>query len=163
MITARAAIYALALAFALLAASEAVRAQDLAPAGADAPAEDRSLRLREVEHAIEQAESRRRGAIGSFVAAGIFFVGGIVATVVKTADNAAEAEAEAYSRGQTYYEYDTEWGPALIGIALAVPIALGGVSTLRDVNRERRELLRKRRELRLGATGDGALVVSYAF
>jgi hypothetical protein len=127
-----------------------------------APVLDRSARLKEIDAELAAQARRRSGAKGGLIAAGVVLGVGIIASAVQTADNAEEAEQEAYENGESEYEVKTAWGGFLVGALIATPIALASINTMRDTNRRTQDLNRERMRMRLGDAG-GTPTLTLAF
>ena len=137
------------------------RAEDPSTTTPD-PAAERAAQLRAIDGAIAQQHERRHHATAAFVVAGVVLVGGIIASAVETANDEEEAQKQAQQNGQSTYQTKIDWTGFAIGALIAAPIIVGGVSTLRDVHRQTRALLLKRRQLTL-APGPGLLNLTYRF
>ena len=132
------------------------------------PGVDNSVRLQQVRQAIAEQERRRSTAKGGYITAGVVLGVGVVATAVLTANDAEEAEQEAYENGESTYEVKINWTGVLVGALIAVPIALTSVNTMQDANIRLRELNHERVRLGLapGTGGDAGatlLTLRYEF
>ena len=109
-------------------------------------------KIRQLDADIAKQNQRRSSAKAGFVIGGVVILGGIIATAVQTAN---EEEKRAEQTGQYSEEVSINWTGFGVGVLIAVPIIVSSVSTLRDANRQTRELSRQKRALSLTSGHDG--------
>jgi hypothetical protein len=144
----------------LIGLAAAAPAMGQAPA---APAADRETRRQQIDLALAQQQKRREEAWRGMVTGAVVFGAGVVVSVIRTVDNAKQAEDEAYENGESEYEYDVDYTGTLIGALLALPIVLVNQSKLADADKRARELTQERYQLGLAPGAHGATMLTLRF
>lgn len=105
------------------------------------------------ETAIQAQQKRRSGAITGIIIGGVIIGAGVIATVVKSANDEDE---EADENGGYYDdEVEIDWTGAAIGGVIGGSIIGFSIPKLVDANRQLRQLNRQRPKLSLVPAQDG--------
>lgn len=131
--------------------------------GPAAPAVDGETRRQQIERALAEQQKRRDEAWRGMVTGAVVFGAGVLVSLVRTVDNAKQAEEEAYENGESEYEYDVDYTGTLIGGLIALPIVLVNQSKLADADNRTRELTQERYRLGLAPAANGATMLTLRF
>lgn len=119
----------------------------------------------DLENAISAARGRRASGITAIAIGGAAILVGIVVSAVESVDQQEEDEMAHYRNGDYDYTSDKmDYTGVAVGMAVGVPLIVGGSLSLASASRDIRRLSRQRTRLSYAPQTDTAkLVWSYAF